>query len=124
MYLKKIGKYVRPAAGFTVIATANTKGKGSDDGRFVGTNVLNEAFLERFPITIEQSILLLLSRLRFFLLTIVIKSSLRISSSGQELSVRHSMMVVLMKLSLLVVLFTLLSAYAIFGDRLLQLLTV
>ena len=54
MYLKKIGKYVRPAAGFTVIATANTKGKGSDDGRFVGTNVLNEAFLERFPITIEQ----------------------------------------------------------------------
>tara|TARA_R100001460_G_scaffold5165_12_gene14442 strand:+ start:26031 stop:27101 length:1071 start_codon:yes stop_codon:yes gene_type:complete len=54
VYLKKIGKYVRPAAGFTVIATANTKGKGSDDGRFVGTNVLNEAFLERFPITIEQ----------------------------------------------------------------------
>jgi len=54
VYLKKIGKYVRPAEGFTVIATANTKGKGSDDGRFVGTNVLNEAFLERFPITIEQ----------------------------------------------------------------------
>ena len=54
VYLKKIGKYVRPAKGFTVIATANTKGKGSDDGRFVGTNVLNEAFLERFPITIEQ----------------------------------------------------------------------
>ena len=54
VFLKKIGKYVRPAAGFTVIATANTKGKGSDDGRFVGTNVLNEAFLERFPITLEQ----------------------------------------------------------------------
>ena len=46
VFLKKIGKYIKPAKGFTVIATANTKGKGSDDGRFVGTNVLNEAFLE------------------------------------------------------------------------------
>lgn len=54
IFLKKIGRYVRPAAGFTVIATANTKGKGSDDGRFVGTNILNEAFLERFPVTFEQ----------------------------------------------------------------------
>ena len=54
VFLKKIGRYVRPAAGFTVIATANTKGKGSDDGRFVGTNILNEAFLERFPVTFEQ----------------------------------------------------------------------
>jgi len=54
VFLKKIGKFVRPAAGFNVIATANTKGKGSDDGRFVGTNVLNEAFLERFPVTFEQ----------------------------------------------------------------------
>jgi hypothetical protein len=45
---------VKPAAGFNVIATANTKGKGSDDGRFIGTNVLNEAFLERFPVTFEQ----------------------------------------------------------------------
>ncbi|AIX22688.1 porphyrin biosynthetic protein [Synechococcus phage S-MbCM6] len=54
IFLKKIGKYVRPAIGFNVIATANTKGKGSDDGRFIGTNMLNEAFLERFPITFEQ----------------------------------------------------------------------
>jgi len=54
IFLKKIGKYVRPANGFSVVATANTKGKGSDDGRFIGTNVLNEAFLERFPITFEQ----------------------------------------------------------------------
>ena len=54
IFLKKIGKYVKPAVGFTVFATANTKGKGSDDGRFVGTNVLNEAFLERFPVTFEQ----------------------------------------------------------------------
>ena len=54
VYLKKIGKQVTPAPGFTVIATANTKGKGSEDGRFIGTNVLNEAFLERFPITFEQ----------------------------------------------------------------------
>ena len=55
VFLKKIGKFVKPAAGFTVVATANTKGKGSDDGRFIGTNVLNEAFLERFPVTFEQS---------------------------------------------------------------------
>ena len=54
VFLKKIGKYVKPAQGFNVIATANTKGKGSDDGRFVGTNILNEAFLERFPVTFEQ----------------------------------------------------------------------
>jgi len=54
VFLKKIGKFVRPANGFNVIATANTKGKGSDDGRFIGTNVLNEAFLERFPVTFEQ----------------------------------------------------------------------
>ena len=54
VFLKKIGKYIQPTAGFNVIATANTKGKGSDDGRFIGTNVLNEAFLERFPVTFEQ----------------------------------------------------------------------
>ena len=55
VFLKKIGRFVKPAAGFNVVATANTKGKGSDDGRFIGTNVLNEAFLERFPVTFEQS---------------------------------------------------------------------
>jgi len=55
IYLKKIGKWVHPAPGFNVIATANTKGQGSDDGRFIGTNVMNESFLERFPVTIEQS---------------------------------------------------------------------
>ena len=54
VFLKKVGRYVRPKEGFTVVATANTKGKGSEDGRFIGTNVLNEAFLERFPLTFEQ----------------------------------------------------------------------
>ena len=54
VFLKKTGRYVQPAPGFNVIATANTKGKGSDDGRFIGTNVLNEAFLERFALTFEQ----------------------------------------------------------------------
>ncbi len=53
-FIPKIGKYVRPAPGFTVIATANTKGKGSDDGRFAGTNILTEAFLDRFAFTYEQ----------------------------------------------------------------------
>ena len=55
IFVKKINKYVKPKDGFTVVATANTKGQGSDSGKFIGTNVLNEAFLERFPITVEQS---------------------------------------------------------------------
>ena len=54
IFLKKINRLVHPEKGFNVIATANTKGKGSDDGRFIGTNVMNEAFLERFSITMEQ----------------------------------------------------------------------
>jgi hypothetical protein len=54
VFVKKINKFVKPADGFNVIATANTKGQGSEDGKFIGTNVLNEAFLERFPITFEQ----------------------------------------------------------------------
>ena len=54
VFLKKIGQFVEPQDGFNIIATANTKGKGSDDGRFIGTNILNEAFLERFPVTFEQ----------------------------------------------------------------------
>jgi len=52
--LKKKGELIAPAPGFTVFATANTKGKGSDDGRYMFTNVLNEAFLERFRTTMEQ----------------------------------------------------------------------
>jgi len=54
VFLKKINKLITPAKGFTIVATANTKGKGSEDGRFIGTNVMNEAFLERFSITLEQ----------------------------------------------------------------------
>lgn len=54
IFLKKTGEWVKPASGFTIFATANTKGKGSDDGRFIGTNILNEAFLDRFSVTMEQ----------------------------------------------------------------------
>ena len=54
VFLKKVNKWIVPKEGFNVMATANTKGKGSEDGRFIGTNILNEAFLERFAITIEQ----------------------------------------------------------------------
>ena len=55
VFVKKINKFIKPSHGFNCVATANTKGQGSDDGKFIGTNVLNEAFLERFPITFEQS---------------------------------------------------------------------
>ena len=54
VFLKKVNKWITAKEGFNVMATANTKGKGSEDGRFIGTNILNEAFLERFAITIEQ----------------------------------------------------------------------
>ena len=54
VFIKKINKFVEPKAGFNVVATANTKGQGSEDGKFIGTNILNEAFLERFPVTFEQ----------------------------------------------------------------------
>ena len=54
VYLKKINRWVQPANGFTVIATANTRGKGDDSGQFIGANVLNEAFLERFAVTLAQ----------------------------------------------------------------------
>ena len=54
IFIKKINQWIRPIRGFNIFATANTKGKGSDDGRFIGTNILNEAFLERFAITMEQ----------------------------------------------------------------------
>ena len=52
--IKKTGEVVTPAEGFNVIATANTKGKGSDDGRFIAASIIDEAFLERFTITVEQ----------------------------------------------------------------------
>ena len=54
VFLKKIGTFVKPEAGFTVFATANTKGKGDESGKFTATNILNEAFLDRFPVTLEQ----------------------------------------------------------------------
>jgi hypothetical protein len=51
---KKNGEVIYPAEGFNVIATANTKGRGTDDGKYIAAQILDEAFLERFPITVEQ----------------------------------------------------------------------
>jgi MoxR-like ATPase len=53
-FIKKTGEWVSPKEGFTVLATANTKGQGSDDGKFIGTQIMNEAMLERFAITMQQ----------------------------------------------------------------------
>lgn len=53
-FIKKTGEWVSPAEGFTILATANTKGQGSDDGKFIGTQIMNEAMLERFAITMQQ----------------------------------------------------------------------
>ena len=52
--IKKTGEWVTPAEGFTILATANTKGQGSEDGKFIGTQIMNEAMLERFAITMQQ----------------------------------------------------------------------
>ena len=54
LFNKKTGEIIHPAPGFTVVATANTKGRGTEDGRFIAAQILDEAFLERFPITVEQ----------------------------------------------------------------------
>ena len=53
-FIKKTGEVVTPKAGFNIIATANTKGRGTDDGKYIAAQILDEAFLERFPITVEQ----------------------------------------------------------------------
>jgi MoxR-like ATPase len=55
IFLKKINQYIQPAKGFNIVATANTKGQGSESGKFIGTNIMNEAFLERFPVTFEHN---------------------------------------------------------------------
>ena len=108
LFLKKTGRYVQPAPGFNVVATANTKGKGSDDGRFIGTNVLNEAFLERFALTFEQEYPTPAIETKILLriaasLGKLMKISARTLLTGQTSSVKLSRMVVLMKLSALVV---------------------
>jgi hypothetical protein len=54
LFNKKTGEIIHPTPGFTVVATANTKGRGTEDGRFIAAQILDEAFLERFPITVEQ----------------------------------------------------------------------
>ena len=74
----------------------NTKGKGSDDGRFIGTNVLNEAFLERFPVTFEQEYPTVATETKILnKIGVMILSSANVLATGQTLFVKPSMMVVL-----------------------------
>jgi hypothetical protein len=54
LFVKKTGEFVEPVAGFNIIATANTKGKGDETGRYMAATIIDDAFLERFPITVEQ----------------------------------------------------------------------
>ena len=54
IFVKKTGEYVVPAPGFNILATANTKGKGDETGSFAHTGIMNEAMLDRFPVTLEQ----------------------------------------------------------------------
>ena len=74
VYVKKINKFVKPKLGFNVIATANTKGQGSDDGKFIGTNVLNEAFLERFQLHLNNNILLLRLKKKLLLRNLLVQA--------------------------------------------------
>ena len=110
--LKRLEDSLNQDPGFNVFATANTKGKGSDDGRFIGTNVLNEAFLERFPVTFEQDYpspsieTKILGRAIAELLVLLILNSVKDLLIGVTSFVKHSMMVVLKRSSLLVVWFT------------------
>ena len=100
VFLKKIGRRVDPASGFNVIATANTKGKGSDDGRFIGTNVLNGSFLERFPVTFEQEYPTSATEQKILnKLCSDADFCKRLSDQNSISSARPSMMVALMKLS-------------------------
>ena len=107
VFLKKIGKVITPAPGFQILATANTKGKGSDDGRFIGTNVLNEAFLERFPVTFEQEYPTVATEIKILSKVCDDEISASVLLTGQTSFARLSMMVVLKKSSLLAVWFTL-----------------
>ena len=103
--------------GFNVIATANTKGKGSDDGRFIGTNVLNEAFLERFPVTFERSIPLLPSKPESSTNCVMIIISASDLLIGQILSVRPSTLTVESEIISTRRLVHIVQAYNIFGDK-------
>ena len=99
VFLKKIGKFIAPADGFQVFATANTKGKGSEDGRFIGTNVLNEAFLERFPVTFEQEYPPLPLSKKSLVRFVMMLTSANDFADWATSSVRLSMMVVLRRSS-------------------------
>lgn len=85
IYLKKINQVVTPLKGFNVLATANTKGQGSMDGKFVGTNVLNEAFLERFAGTLEQEYPSMKTEEKILLSHL----SLALEEAGQTLDAYH-----------------------------------
>ena len=121
VYVKKINKFVKPASGFNVIAYCNTKGQGSDDGKFIGTNILNEGHLERFPVTFEQKYPAVKTEQKILNNTLAVgkkdEKYVEKLSTWADVIRKTTLMVALMRLYLLEDLSISFKTYSIFGNK-------